>query len=164
MHTIACMSHRLPDPAATERFREARAAYMHARNEQRLLIADALDSAGFNVKRRGSAGRGLPNYTSGRRLNPPFDLSNWMWVEAERDGVTVTVTLQVLDQDPNSSNLHALVDRIGVHAIREGHPAGDTDPLCERATTDLQLPLLAEDLDALLILIDGTIHQHAAAE
>lgn len=83
-----------------------------------------------------------------------------MWVEAERAGVTVTVTLQVLDRDPNSLNEHALIDRIGVHATRDGHLAGDTDPFLKCVTTGLQLPLSADDLDALMLLIEETIHGH----
>lgn len=100
--------------ASVQAFLEARHAYRAARNSQRLLIVEALKSAGFEVKTRGNAGRGLPKYSSGGRLTPPFDLSNWMWVAGERDGVFVMVSLQVLDQDPRSMNMHALIDRVGV--------------------------------------------------
>lgn len=150
------MTDRSQDPSG-QAFLEAREAYRAARDSQRLLIIEALQSAGFEVKTRGNAGRGLRKYTSGGRLKPPFDLSNWMWIAGERDGVLVMVSLQVLDQDPKSLNLHALIDRIGVDAYRIDDPIDETDPLFERSTTPLQLPLDAQGLAALISLIEQKI-------
>jgi len=143
--------------SSTDSFISARDAYRGARNAQRLLIVDALTSAGFTVKTRGTAGRGLTKYTSGGRLTPSFDLTNWMWVEGRRDGVYVMVSLQVLDQDPNSLNVHALIDRVGVDVFRETDPIDGSDPLYERATTTLELPLRAEDLLQLVALVEKKI-------
>lgn len=147
------MSVEPQDPSVVA-FNAARDAYREARNAQRLKIIDALKSAGFDVKTRGNAGRGLKKYTSGARLVPPFDLSGWMWVEGQRDDVHVTVSSQVLDQDPNSLNVHALMDRIGVAVFRADDPIDESDPLFERATTGLQLPLDAESLAALVALVE----------
>lgn len=141
------------DPSVVA-FNAARDAYREARNAQRLKIVAALKSAGFEVETRGSAGRGLKTYTSGSRLTPPFDLSGWMWVEGQRGAVHVTVSLQVLDQDPNSLNVHALMDRIGVAVFRASDPIDESDPLFERATTSLQLPLDARDIATLLALVE----------
>ena len=138
-------------------FVEARDAYRNARNMQRLLIVEALKSAGFEVKTRGNAGRGLLKYTSGGRLTPPFDLSNWMWVTGERDDVFVMVSLQVLDQDPKSMNVHALMDRVGVEVYRADDPVDENDPLFERATTELQLPLDSDSLATLVSLIEQKV-------
>ncbi|PPH37218.1 hypothetical protein C5C53_07845 [Rathayibacter sp. AY1E3] len=77
-----------------------------------------------------------------------------MWVEGQRGEAHVTVSLQVLDQDPNSLNVHALMDRIGVSVFRASDPIDESDPLFERATTGLQLPLDAESLAALLALVE----------
>lgn len=142
---------------SSQRFLDARNSYSSARNEQRLLIIDVLKSAGFDVKTRGNAGRGLSKYTSGGRLTPPFDLSGWMWVEGEREGVFVVVSLQVLDQDPNSMNVHALIDRIGVDVFRPDTPVDESDALFERATTGLQLPLDDNGRAALLALIEQKV-------
>lgn len=147
------MSVELHDPSAAQ-FSAARDAYREARNAQRLKIVDALRAVGFEVKTRGNAGRGLKRYTSGSRLNPPFDLSGWMWVEGQRGEIHVSVSLQVLDQDPNSLNVHALMDRVGVAVFRANAPIDESDPLLERATTGLQLPLDSRDLVALLALIE----------
>lgn len=95
-------------------FLEARAAYHEQRKHQRQLIATALTSAGFKVTNGHRAGKGVENYVSGGELSRPYDLSNWLWVKGTRDGLRVTVTLQVLDQDPKSKNIHALIDRIGI--------------------------------------------------
>lgn len=146
-----------PIDVAAHTFEVARTAYRDARNAQRLLIVDALKSAGFEVRTRGNAGRGLAKYTSSGRLNPPFDLSNWMWVEGQRDEAFVMVSLQVLDQDPNSLNLHALIDRVGVEVFRANDPIDDADPLFERATTKFQLPLDSEGISALVALIEEKV-------
>lgn len=156
------MSVEPQDPSVVA-FNAARDAYRDVRNVQRLKVIDALKSVGFEVKKRGSAGRGLKKYTSGSRLVPPFDLSGWMWVEGQRGEAHVTVSLQVLDQDPNSLNVHALMDRIGVAVFRASDPIDESDPLFERATTDLQLPLDAESLAALLALIEQRVDQRMRA-
>lgn len=93
-------------------------------------------------------------------MDPPFDLSGWMWVEARRDDVGIIVSLQTLDQDPQSLNIHVLMDRIGVGVF------GDTDnpdvggPLFEANTTGLELPLTPEDLEELLTLVETRIADH----
>lgn len=150
------MSNSFLGPAA-EQFNVARDAYRDARNEQRKIIVEVLKTAGFKVKARGNAGRGLGNYTSGGRLAPPFDLSNWMWVEGQRDDIFVVVSLQVLDQDPKSMNIHALIDRIGVDVFRESDAVDDDDPLFERTTTPLQLPLSDETITQFIALVEQKI-------
>lgn len=143
--------------SANQAFRDARDVYRSARNEQRRLIVDALTRAGFTVKTRGHARRGLTTYSSGGRLAPPFDLSNWMWVEGERGEHRVVVRLQVLDQDPNSKNIHALIDRLGISVSRSGVSVDDGSPLFEDATTSLELPLNDEDLAEIVSIIEERI-------
>ncbi|MDO5080120.1 hypothetical protein [Buchananella hordeovulneris] len=137
-----------------QEFLAARAAYRQQRWEQRRQLVSALKQAGFKVKTGGGAGRGRKNYTSGGRLNPPFDLSDWLWVQGSREGTEVTVSLQVLDCDPHSGNVHALLDRIGVDVYRDGDPVDPDDPLYEKATTQFELPLSDEDVAALVKLIE----------
>ncbi len=141
---------------AIGQFNAARDAYRDARNEQRKFIADALKAAGFTVKSHGAAGRGLAKYTSGRRLDPPFNLSNWMWVEGCRNDIIVLVTLQTLDQDPNSMNVHALIDRVGIDVFRESDTVVE-DPLYEYRTSSFQLPLSDESLAQLIARVEQNI-------
>lgn len=77
-----------------------------------------------------------------------------MWVEGQRDEVFVTVSLQVLDQDPNSLNVHALMDRIGVAVFRADDPIDESDPLFEHATTEFLLPLDSSGIAALVALVE----------
>ena len=57
------------------------------------------------------------------------------------------VTLQVLDQDPNSLNVHVLMDRIGVEIAKYGAAT-------ERVvTTRFELPLANSELNDLIALI-----------
>lgn len=80
-----------------------------------------------------------------------------MWVEGQRDDIVVVVSLQVLDQDPNSMNIHALIDRMGVDAFRESDNVDEDDPLLERATTSLQLPLSDETVTQLIALVEQKV-------
>lgn len=140
-----------------QEFIEARHAYRRARSGQREKIIEALRSEGFDVTKRG--GRGSSEYTSGKRLSPSYDLSDWMWISANRGDVHVMVSLQVLDQDPDprSKNIHALMDRIGVDIFRDGDPIDPDDPLREGCTTSFELPLSETDLKKLLALVEQKI-------
>jgi hypothetical protein len=121
------------------------------------MIVEALYEAGFAVQNRGYAGRGRKDYTSGGRLKPPYDLSNWMWIAAFRDGAYVSITLQVMDQNPAFGSIHALIDRLGVEVYRAGDPLDPDDPLREKHTTAFELPLSDEDMAALLDMIESKI-------
>lgn len=136
-------------------FQQAKAMYIAARKKERARIRSALQGAGFQVKSGNNAGQGLRSYTSGGRLSPPFDLSNWMWIEAQRDGIWVIVSLQVLDQDPHSLNIHALMDRVGFQVLSEESADPDTDPLFEKCTTGFTLPLTDADLHELIAFIES---------
>ena len=140
---------------AAQKFHAARDAYKQARLAQRKVIVEALRKAGFEVRNGGNAGRGVKNYTSGGRLNPPFDLSGWMWVAAHRGDVHVLVSLQVLDQDPRSLNIHALMDRVGVEVFRDGDSFDSDDPLFESAITGFELPLTQEEVDSLVSMVEA---------
>ena len=142
---------------AVQKFHAARDAYKQARLAQRKVIVEALRKAGFEVRNGGNAGRGVKNYTSGGRLNPPFDLSGWMWVTAHRGDVHVMVSLQVLDQDPRSLNIHALMDRVGVDVFRDGDSVDSEDPLFESSTTGFELPLTREGIDSLVSVIEARV-------
>lgn len=134
-------------------FQQAKEAYVAARKLERERIRQALKAEGFVVKVRGNAGQGKEKYTSGHRLTPPFDLSNWMWVEAKCNGITVLVTLQVLDRDPDSRNIHALMDRIGIRVVNDKLRYPDDDPLFEACTTKFTLPLSDTELSELVSTI-----------
>ncbi len=91
-----------------EKYKEARLA------ERRELVA-ALEDKNYNVIKAESAGRGRKNYKSGKnRLDPPYDLSNHMWIEADKNGVKILISLNPNGIDSNSSNYHNLYDRIGI--------------------------------------------------
>jgi hypothetical protein len=78
-----------------------------------------------------------------------------MWIEAQRNGIWVIVSLQVLDQDPHSFNIHALMDRVGVQVLGEESADPDTDPLFEKCTTKFTLPLTDADLNELIAFIES---------
>lgn len=113
----------LNDPIAS--FNKARDAYNDARNNQRMLIARKLEESGYTVPSPGSR-NGLARYASRlgngpKRLEPNFNLKNWKWLVARKTGtdICVVVSFQVVEQDPDTLNLHALVDRISIDVFTD---------------------------------------------
>ena len=96
-------------------------------------------------------GSGIGRYTSGRRLAPPYDLRDWMWVCVRRGETEFLLSLQTFDRDPNSGNLHALTDRIGVYAYTGAYSAAAAQE--QMKITPLELPLSGADLDTLAELL-----------
>ena len=96
-------------------------------------------------------GSGIGRYTSGRRLAPPYDLRDWMWVCVRRGEMEFLLSLQTFDRDPNSGNLHALTDRIGVYAYTGAYSAAAAQE--QMKITPLELPLSGADLDTLAELL-----------
>lgn len=96
-----------------EEFKDAKDKYNDSRNLQRREIVRALRDHGFEA----SWGQGTWRYTSRGGINPPHpphDLRMWKWIVARRDGITVFIKLQTLEQDKITKNIHALLDRISI--------------------------------------------------
>lgn len=103
----------------TTDFETAKSNYEEAREEiRRELIRFLSTYKGIEDVLRivsgGRAGKGLKNYTSGKRIEV-YDLSNWKWVEITDDSdFECIVSLNMPDVDPRSGNPHTLFDRIGL--------------------------------------------------
>lgn len=137
-------------------FIEIKQAYVNERQKQRKLIVKHLQKNGYSVVEGGSAGKGRKDYTSGGNLKIPYDLSNWKYIEAEKNGNQFFVSLQSFDHDPNSGNQHVLMDRIGIYHYL-GHRKKDYDAFdafSKMQTTEIELPLSDEDLNNLLDLLE----------
>lgn len=99
-------------------FEDIKGKYYKARKEQRTNLRDLLKVNHYEVKVKGNAGGGLEKYNSGKNmLSPDYDLRNHMWVEAEKDGIGILISLNPFDVDTNSGNPHHLYDRIGIQAF-----------------------------------------------
>jgi hypothetical protein len=88
------------------------------------------------------AGCGLPKYTSDGAI-VPYDLRNWQWINAMKDGVSINVGLQSLDFDEKTGNIHALLDRVSIYNRERD----------EGIITEYDLPLSNDDLDSLISAI-----------
>lgn len=96
-------------------FLEIKEKYNELREKERIKLRDFLIKKGFeNISQRSNAGKGKRNYTSGKRLTLPYNLSNWLYIEATLDEVNFFISFQSFDIDPCSKNLHSLTDRIGI--------------------------------------------------
>ena len=136
-------------------FLKVRQCYRELRREQRQLIAGYLERQGFAVAKNG--GRGIRNYTSGRRFEVPYDLSDWLWIDVEKNGKRAMVSLQSFDRDPASKNYHVLTDRLGIFLYDGARTARESYYRME--TLDVDLPMddgkLAVLADVLNEKLDG---------
>lgn len=126
-------------------FDNAKGKYEELREDERRALAVFLAKyegieGTLRVVSGGRAGKGLRNYTSGKRIDG-YDLSNWKWVEITDDiDFECIVSLNMPDVDPRSGNSHVLFDRIGL--IVSYHKDGY---YYETAIyTDINLPLSGE--------------------
>lgn len=127
-------------------FIKAKQQYNDCREAERKKIISYLKEEGFEIlKERG--GRGAKNYTAGKTLESPYDLSNWKWIEAAMDGINYCITLQAFDRDPNTGNRHVLMDRIGVYTYAKYNAE---DAYKNMVTTEIDLPMDDEKLKMLV--------------
>lgn len=120
-----------------DHFTEIRNEYENCREMERKAIRDHLATLGFDVSKSCRAGKGIINYTSSGRIKP-YDLRNWKFITASKDGKAVFISLQAFDQDGNSHNHHVLYDRIGIYTY-EMYNAESA--FIEMVTTDIDLPM-----------------------
>lgn len=93
--------------------KEVRDEYEKQREQQRVELRkylsahEGLKAAGLEVLTRG--GKGSINYRGN------YDLRNWKWVTVKSaDGFDCAVSLNMLDIDPDTKDIHSLYDRIGL--------------------------------------------------
>lgn len=130
----------------------AKTSYQLAREQERKNLAKYLAEhlgEDLRVVSGGRSGKGLPNYTSGRRI-AEHDLSDWKWVTVKcGDDFECVVSLNMPDVDPRSGNWHFLFDRVGllVSYHKDGH-------YYETAIyPNINLPLDDKDTDLIIELI-----------
>ncbi len=137
-------------------FNKAKAAYVQAREDERRRLIDFLAHNGFEVTKRGGTGRA--DYTNYGKLDKPYDLTNWKFIDAFKDGILYFISFQAFDHDPHSGNRHALMDRIGVYRYecpsfakrndKKYYKADDAFRLMKTSSYDL--PLNEEDMQGLI--------------
>ena len=134
-------------------FENAREEYILQRGIQREIIVELLKGEAYSVTDGGTAGSGLKNYRSNiNKLDPPHDLRHHKWIEAEKEGIGFLISLNPMDTDPGSGNIHHLYDRIGVQAYIEENTEKSTRT--SMIITPLSLPMDEEKCKKLLKIID----------
>ena len=131
------------------KFDEIKTEYENCREMERLAIRDHLIYRGFIVSKSSRAGKGLSNYTSSGTIRP-YDLRNWKFITAQKDGKQVFISLQAWDQDKHSRNRHVLYDRLGIYAYERYNPE---ELFGKMLTTSIDLPMdeaKFAELDALI--------------
>lgn len=100
--------------------RYIRTVYEALREEERIKLNEYLRAneeirnAGLYVVSGGLAGKGSYRYKY-HKDSLPFDLRNWKWVEVKsKDGFDCVISLNMLEIDHRTKNIHSLYDRIGL--------------------------------------------------
>ncbi|KXT82513.1 hypothetical protein [Streptococcus oralis] len=153
-----------------EEFLKVKEAYKSARTEEKKRIIGFLlnkkdndgnliflkEKDGTDTFVKTSRGSGWPNYSSGRTLSRPYDLSNHMWIDLSYKGNDILISLQSFDIDPNSNNLHVLYDRIGIMFEKDGkillpdNKSEVSDAFLKMETTNWELPLSEADMEEMV--------------
>ncbi len=142
----------------TEKFVEVKKDYEKCRAAQRIIFMDYLEKkAGFNIVRGGGKGRtdyGIRKKTQGFSIG--YDLANWKYIDCEKAGVRLLVSLQTFDRDPRNNDYHVLMDRIGIYIYAQG--SNETSDAIERMlATNIDLPMNETKLEMLEHLLNKII-------
>lgn len=157
-------------------FKDVKEMYNKLRNIERQKIVEKLVENGFNAKGH----QGTWNYTSRGKIKPHYNLGMWKWIVARKGTITAVISLQTLEQDSKTKNIHVLFDRISVDVFKdnEGNILSESsdsyfqsvksrynvenefDPgFVEKVITELELPLEDDDLESLVKIIEGKIEK-----
>ena len=136
-------------------FTDAKTAYQGLRKEEQSILKDYLTRNDYLINKC-SCGR--KTYSSGHSLKKPYDLSNWLWLDAYKDGVHFLISFQPYEIDPNSHNIHVLTDRIGVYAYTNKYSMEKA--IANMHVTKFELPLNEDDKKELLKTLEQYILLH----
>lgn len=128
-------------------FIDIKNAYNQTRKVERDDIAKYFNKQEDFENEKPAARAGRKNYKSGGRLLKEYDLSNWNWVCVKRNKVKFFISLQTFDRDPNTGNLHVLMDRIGIYAyVGE---CSSVNAQTKMMMTNIELPMNDEKMNQL---------------
>lgn len=96
-------------------FEEIKKLYNNARNRERQKIVKKLVESQFNA----TGHQGTWNYTSRGKIKPSYNLGMWKWIVARRGDITAVISLQTLEQDSKTKNIHVLFDRISIDVFED---------------------------------------------
>ncbi len=131
-------------------FEDIKNSYVHAREDERKKIVKYLEGNGYTIVKGSRAGKGDSHYTSGNKI-APYDLSNWKYIEAEKFEKQFFISLQAFERDPNTNNIHVLMDRLGIYTYTGTRKNYNSyDAFTKMIITDIDLPLSDEKLNHLV--------------
>lgn len=157
-------------------FEEIKKLYNDVRNIERQKIVKKLVQRQFNATGR----QGTWNYTSRSKIKPSYNLGMWKWIVARRGDIAAVISLQTLEQDSETKNIHVLFDRISVDVFKDNerntlseksdsyfqsvklryNVENEFDSgFVEKTITDLELPLGDDDLEDLINIIEKKIEE-----
>ena len=155
-------------------FDKARKRYESARGAEIKLIVDRLNRKGyFNLNKEGkeincSGRNGSSRYRGGRKgkIDPPYDLGNWKYIEAYKNEKYYFISLQsfynrCFTDDDSKAQFPAAFDTIGVFCckenlkINEDKNVYDVDKMIREKMkpTDITLPLSPGKIEKLLDIL-----------
>jgi hypothetical protein len=148
----------------SDEFNAVKARYTELRSLERERIIKAMVSRGYRIMNmtytkelsdpyNKRAGRGLSHYTSDGRI-ATYNLSNWMWINAMKNQCYISVSLNSLDIDEKTGNIHALFDRLSIYCQC-------SDENAKEEITRFDLPFSDDELEEFMTELDRFIESLA---
>lgn len=141
-----------------EKFDNAKKDYEKCRAAQRIIIMDYLEqNAGFSITRGGGKGKkkyGIRKKTQG--FSVEYNLTNWKYIDCEKEGERLLISLQTFDRDPGNNDYHILMDRIGIYIYAQGSKK-TPDAIERMLATNIDLPMDETKLETLARLLNKII-------
>lgn len=128
-------------------FQKIKEEYNNARTLERNKISKFFREQKVFEMENPSARSGVKKYTSGGRFTEEYDLSNWKWVCVKRNNVHFFISLQTFERDPNTGNMHVLMDRIGIYCYVGNY--SPVDAQTKMYATNIELPMNKDKLTEL---------------
>ena len=124
--------------------------YSTAREYEWKKLRKHLKDNNMNIV-NGRSGCGSQTYSSNRKLNPPYDLSNWRWIEVKAETGVIFISFQPFEIDTRSNNKHVLFDRIGISWYAGAYNAKYVYD--KMLITDIELPLDENKMEKICYII-----------
>lgn len=117
-----------------------------ARKIEMSKLVEFLEKKGIKVLNKGF-GRGDKEYTAGGKLEVPYDLSNWKWVNIVKGEYKYTISLQAYAKHVETGRVVVLMDRIGIYKYKE---YSASEVIEKMVVTDIVLPFTEDKLNSIL--------------
>lgn len=144
-----------------EEFKKVKKAYKECRQDQKTIIKKYLSDQHYEISKYYLKQHGDRHYKSKSRgssfpFEKEYDNTNWMYLDVEKEGKSIFISLQTFDRDPESGNYHVLMDRIGIYIYTPGSRQ-TKDAIHKMLATSIDLPMTDDSRKILTDILKAII-------